>query len=276
MFFSLKESLEDSIIRRLLDNEAKVKNLQQRLLKDKVNVTSQGIYKILKDLISQEIIIKHGQFYSLNEEWRNRVIKELNKNNQGISLTEGEKISFYFNSLIHLDQQWKNLVLPLHQAYPQDPIFLYNPHEIWIHLNEQRKISEYEYYSSFAAKKIHAFCVFGGNTIHETIIKKELQNEYMQVAIGVEYFSKTDYLAIFNDYIVTTKLSKPLTKKIEDCYQSTENMVKLEKQLQMIGIEKKKIKLTIERNQEKAKKLRKRMSKQFFVPQKLIKDFNLY
>ncbi|MEI7620004.1 MAG: hypothetical protein WCJ57_00345 [Candidatus Falkowbacteria bacterium] len=276
MFFSLKESLEDSIIRHLLNNEAKVKDLQQRLLKDKINVTSQGIYKILKYLISQEIIIKYGQFYSLNEEWRNRAIKGLNKNNQGIALTEGEKISFYLNSLIHLDQQWKNVVLPLHQAYPQDPIFLYNPHEIWIHLNEQRKISEYEYYASFAAKKIHAFCVFGGNTIHETIIKKELQNEYMQVAIGVEYFSKTDYLAIFNDYIVTTKLSKPLTKKIEDCYQSTENMAELEKQLQMIGIEKKKTKLTIERNREKAKKLRKRMSKQFFVPKELIKDFNLY
>ncbi len=276
MIFSTKESLEDSIVRLLLDNTCKVKDLQSLLHKEHAEVTIQGIYKSLGILLSEEIIIKRGILYSLSEEWRSHVVDKLSKTVQGITLAEGEKVSFDLASLIHLDQQWKNLVLPLHKAHPDDPIFLYELHEIWIHLDETRKASEYAYFSSFLEKKIYAFCQLGGDTVHDRALKKELQNEYMQVATGTEFFPKTDYPAIFNDYIITTRLSKSVASKIEVCYESSPTLLELEARLQKIGIEKKKVKLTIERNRAKAKRLRKKLSKNFFVPQELINQFGLY
>lgn len=276
MLLSKKESLEDRLTRILLTNEQSAKSLIKQVQNDGITVTIQGIYKALRGLIEEEIILKRGNLYSLSEEWRETVINIFQETQNRFELAEGESIRFDLASLIHLDQQWKNIVLPLHNAHPKIPVFFYNPHEIWIHLNESRKKSEYEYYASFAENKTHAFCLFGGNTIHDIAIKKELQNEYLQIAVGIQQFQKTDYPTIFGDYIITTRLSKRLSEEIENAYKESVNKLSLESRLQKIGIEKKKVKLIIERDREKAKKLRKKLSKEFFIPQELIKEFDLY
>jgi hypothetical protein len=276
MLFSKKESLEDRIVRYLLPRELTVKGIKKELAAEQVEVTIQGIYKVLRTLIAEEIIIKRGTLYSLSEEWRNNSVDLFNQSTDRFELAEGEKIAFDLTSLIHLDQQWKNIVLPLHEVHPNVPVFLYNPHEIWAHLSESRRSSEYAYYRSFAEQKTHAFCLFGGNTIHDRAIKKELQNEYLQIALGATPFPKTDYPTIFGDYIITTRVSARLTEEIETTYQESADTETLESRLQKIGIEKKKVKLIIERDRAKAKKLRKKLSKEFFVPQALIKEFGLY
>lgn len=276
MLLSKKESLEDTVIRLLLEKEQSVKMLMKVLSVQEKLVTIQAIYKVLRVLVKEEVVIKRGNIYALSEEWRGRVIDIFEKTQNRFELAEGESITFDLTSLIHLDQQWKNIVLPLHGAHPTAPVFFYNPHEIWIHLNESRKASEYAYYASFQENKTHAFALFGGDTIHDKEIKKELQNEHLQIAVGVEAFSKTDYPTIFADYIITTRISRRLSEEIERVYQESVDVRTLEHRLQKIGIEKKKVKLIIERDREKAKKLRKKLSKEFFVPQELINEFSLY
>lgn len=276
MIFSKKESLEDRLIRLLLSDEQSVKALKKGLYKEGVGATVQGIYKALRLLVREEIVIKRGNHYSLSEEWRNSAVDSLNQSSNRFELAEGEKISFDLASLIHLDQQWKNIVLPLHQAHPDAPVFFYNPHEIWIHLSASRKKSEAAYYASFAENKTRAFALFGGNTIHDQNMKKELQNEYLQIAIGVEQFPKTDYPTIFGDYIITTHISNRLADEIDLVYQESIDAASLETRLQKIGIEKKKVRLIIERDRTKAKKFRKKLSKEFFIPTALIQEFGLY
>lgn len=276
MLLSKKESLEDSIVRLLLEREQSVKALMKTLSQEGFSVTIQAIYKILRALVVNEVVIKRANMYALSEEWRERIIDTFEKTQNRFELAEGESITFDLASLVHLDQQWKNIVLPLHNAHPGAPVFFYNPHEIWIHLNESRKKSEYAYYESFKENKTHAFALFGGDTEHDKAMKKELQNEYLQIAVGVEAFSKTDYPTIFGDYIITTRISKRLSEEIEIVYKESARNVILEERLQKIGIEKKKVKLIIERDRERAKKLRKKLSKEFFVPPALLKEFDLY
>lgn len=276
MIFSTNESLEERFIRYLLEKDQTVKGLRKYLADEGRKVTIQGVYKALRLLVAEEVVIKRGTLYSLSEEWRNRTIDTLSKSNNRFELAEGERISFDLASLVHLDQQWKNVVLPLHEAYPTAPVFFYNPHEIWIHLNDSRKESEQIYFKSFKENKAHAFCLIGGATVQDQSLKRELQNEYVQVFIGVEHFSKTDYPTIFGDYIITTRISPRLADEIEECYMSSSDTVSLEVKLQKIGIEKKKVRLIIERDREKAKKLRKKLSKELFVPKELVEQFNLY
>ena len=276
MLLSRKESLEDSVVSLLLEREQSVKTLIKTLSSKGFSVTIQAVYKVLRILVKSEVVIKRTNMYALSEEWRGRIIDTFEKTQNRFELAEGESIIFDLASLVHLDQQWKNIVLPLHNAHPTAPVFFYNPHEIWIHLNESRKQSEYAYYTSFKENKTHAFALFGGDTEHDKTMKKELQNEYLQIAVGVEAFSKTDYPTIFGDYIITTRISKRLSEEIEQSYKESESKIVLEDRLQEIGIEKKKVKLIIERDREKAKKLRKKLSKEFFVPPALLKEFDLY
>lgn len=276
MLLSKKESLEDRLTRLLLPSEQSVKSLAKHIQNEGVQVSIQGIYKVLRALTESEIVIKRGHLYSLSEEWRERIIDTFEKTQNRFELAEGESITLDLTSLVHLDQQWKNIVLPLHNAHPTAPVFFYNPHEIWIHLNESRKKSEYAYYESFKQNKTYAFALFGGDTGHDRAVKKELQNEYLQIAVGVEAFPKTDYPTIFGDYIITTRISKRLSEEIESVYKETIVDTVLEERLQKIGIEKKKVKLIIERDRDKAKKLRRKLSKEFFVPPALIKEFALY
>jgi hypothetical protein len=275
MLFSPKESTEDSLTRLLIAGQKSVKELQILLEHDKKAVTFQGIYKALTALLKSELVIKKGSLYFINEEWRQKVISNLDSGNSFV-LGDKEKINYELSSLIHLDQYWKNLILPLHKAHPEDPIFIYNPHEIWLHLSEQRKQSELDYYESFSKNKIFAFYALGGNTIHDQSIKKQFQNDYLQINVGNEYFPKTDYPVVFNDYILTTRISKSNSEKIEKCYAESETAEELELRLQKIGIEKNKTKLIVLKDREKAKRLRKTLSKKFFIPPSLVKKFDLF
>lgn len=276
MLFSNKEDVDEKIIRYLLEKPATVKVLKGLFARDSINITIQGIYKSLRSLVEKEVIIKRSSMYSISEDWRTVSLNKLNKSSNLFELSEGESISFELKSLVHLDQQWKNVVLPLQEDSPGEPSFLYNPHEIWLHLSESRKESEKMYYDGFIKNKSYAFHSIGGDTIHDKMIKKELQSEYMQMVVGVAFFPNTDYLIVFSDYMVKTKVSKTLANEIEKCYLESSDTAKLENKLQKIGIEKKKIKLIIERNKNKAKLLRKKMSREFYIPQELIKKYDLF
>ncbi len=276
MIFSKKESLEDKVLRYLVSKERTVKSMKKELSSQGVEVSIQGIYKVLRSLIGQEIVIKRGSLYSLLEEWRNNTIDILSKSNNRLELTDGESIKLELSSLSHLDQQWKNIVLPLHESHPNEPIFFYNYHYIWLYVSESRKQSELAYFASFMKNKSYAFSLIGSKNIHDIEVKKILQNDFVEWAVGTERFPKTDYPVVFNDYVMITRLSKQLTEKIDRCYEESLNLVTLEAKLQKIGTEKNKVKLIIERNKNKAKKLRKKLSKEFFVPRNLIKEFDLY
>lgn len=276
MIFSNKEDLDDKIVRFLIEKPGTVKSIKRFIEESGENVTIQAIYKTLRSLIEKEVVIKRSATYSISEEWKTVSINNFNKQSNIFELDEGERISFELKSLIHLDQQWKNIILPLQAEKPEEPTFLYNPHEIWLHLSESRKESEKKYYESFIKNKSYAFHSIGGSTIHDQMIKKELQSEYMQMITGIEFFPKTDFLIIFDDYIIITKISKALAGEIEKCYKESTTTFTLELKLQKIGIEKKKIKLIIERNKNKAKLLRKKISKDFYVPRDLIKKYDLF
>jgi hypothetical protein len=107
--------------------------------------------------------------------------------------------------------------------------------------------------------------------------KDLIRNDYVQVATGREpALVKAGYVTIFNDYIITTQLPKDLIRKIEDCYQKTSSVTELEHSIRKLGIEKRRVQLIIERNKEKAKVIRKKLSPDFHIPKELREKFDLF
>jgi hypothetical protein len=277
MLYSQFPHLEDRIVQILTTKKSLDAKELGLILRTEGEIYSfQGIYKSLHNLINAEVIIKQSKNYFINEEWRNRVIKKL----QPVSTTpinEGEKIHYELTSLIHHDLQWKNIVLPLHEEHPNDPIFFYNYHYIWTYLSDSRKQSELDYYRSFIESKVYSFCLIGSNSPQDQETKRLIMNNYVQVATGREpSLGNTGYVTVFNDYIITTQLPKGLISKIEACYQKTNSTMTLEQSIRKLGIEKSRVRLIIERNKGKAKIIRKKLSPDFHIPKELREKFELF
>lgn len=277
MIFSSHEHLEDKIVRILLEKKHTAKELLTRInTGTSTHISSQGVYKTLKNLCENEVILKRSFYYSIHEEWRRRVGLFFITPQQPLVINEGEKLRFEFISLTELDHHWKNIVLPIQDSIPGFPIFGYGPHHIWINLDESRKESEHIYHTSFLKEKRYSFSVLGGTTIHDTYAKKFLENEFVQISLGKKLFPDTDYPVVFNDYIVTAKLPKNIAQKIELLHEQEKTTESLNKKLAQLELEKMKIKLIIERDKEKAKRFRKKISVDFYIPKKLRDEFDLF
>lgn len=274
--FAHKKQVKDKILEVLFNKDQTAKSLKKYLEETNKDVSIQGIYKALSNLVDNEVVIKVGFSYALSEEWRSKMIHNLTQAPAHFEIEEGESVSFVLSSLIHLDKQWKNIVLPLQMASHDEPIFLYNQHEVWVHLNESRKESEVNLYESYKHTMRQTYTAIGGQTIHDKQFKKAFQNKFTEISLGTKYFPDTDYPTVVGNYVITTRLSKLIAKDIEVAYLTCNDEHSLETRLQEIGATKKKVTLSIENNKQKAMKLRKKISKEFLVPKSLVDRFALY
>jgi hypothetical protein len=220
--------------------------------------------------------VKNGFLYSLNKEWQAKVARAFSNSTNLLDLEEGETVRMDLTSLVHLDHQWKNIMIPLHQQYPDYPVFIYNPYDIWKHLSQSRWDSEQRYFDTYNTNKTRLFFSLGGNSIHEIETRKLRSSNFIQVSLGKKYFKSTHYPVVFGDYIITTQLSLSTTQKISQVFEHAQSSKDLSTMIPSIGIEKRKVKLIIERNKERAKSLRKKLSADFHVPRELVEKFDLF
>lgn len=274
MLFSGHKKLEDILLELLISQQKTAKVLLREIEQLGYSYTIQAIYDALRGLIASETIIKNGFYYKINEEWKNKIITTLME--KPGEIFDGEKTIFLLNSLTHYDLQWKNSILPLHNLYPEDPIFFYNYHYVWIHLGQTREQSELDYYKSFLDQKRYAFSLVGSQSPLEIETKKMIENDYVRVFIDDKPIHSTGYVTIINDYIITTYLPKKTLAEISNSYKKSKTISELRRHLQDLDFRSGKLKIIIERDKEKAKKLRKKMSKDFYIPKELREKFDLF
>ena len=279
MIFSINEDIKDIIIKELLNKEETVENIHKILTtKYKEKITIFGIYKILDKLKKEEVITKAEKKYIVSEQWRLKVIENLSKKeNDFIKLEEGEKLDFKFNSLTNLDHYWKNIAISIDRENLDFPVFFLAPHGFWMFIDESRKNSEKEYYKSFNERKINLYQSIQNESLFDKEFKKEFSSEYIKINTGEKIENKnTNHIAIFGDYITTTVLSKNITDKIDKLYKEEKDLNIFKEKFLKIEIENKNARLIVERNKKKAKMLRKKLSKNFYIPKDLIEKYDLF
>ena len=279
MLFSSNESIKDLIIKELLNKEESVEYIQNILIsKYKKKITIYGIYKILDKLKKEEIITKADKKYIVSEQWRLSVLENLSKkDNDFIKLEEGKEMDFKFNSLANLDHYWKNIAISIDRQNKDFPIFFLSHHALWMFINQNREDSEKEYYESFNERKINLYQSIQGSEIFDKEFKKEFSSEYIKINTGEKIENKnTNHIAIFGDYITTTVLSKTIADKIDKLYKEEKDLENFKKRFSEIEIENKNARLIVERNKKKAKMLRKKLSKNFYIPKDLIEKYDLF
>jgi hypothetical protein len=229
-------------------------------------ISYQAVYKALKYLITETVVVKSGKEIAISQEWINKLSSQLSGSFILPPLAIGESVSYSYVSLTHLDAYWKHINKALEQKYLDFPIFIYNPYGIWLHLNERYQ-SEVNFLSEFANNKQYAFLVLGNDSALDQSLKQNYQNNFLQVDLWKNSsLPETDYFTINGDYIITTKLNKKLAPKITTLYKSLVDINKSKAELEHILKFPNKSKLKLEYNPQKAKMLRKKLFKNFYLP----------
>lgn len=268
------KGLEEIAVLYFLKDENTAKAFRQHLdgLGEKISI--QGIYKALNKLVREGVLVKNKMKFVVSREWVEGLIEKLGGTNAELEMSEGEITTHQFTSLNQLDAYWKHRISTILAAFSNYPMFSYETHSIWIYLSE-RKESEEKFFNSFEKNKRFAFFRVGGTTFADKEYKQKYGGEYLKIDISDKRILG-NHMSIVGDYIVTTKLEKGIEDEIDAIFLEKNTEVDIHESLEKILGKKQKVKLSIERNKEKAKKYRKKISENFYVPQELIKKYDLF
>lgn len=274
MLLGDKKTLQDYIIEILFKKESDVSGILEQLKIKKTPATFQGIYKALRQLAIENIVIKRGNMYIVNNLWRNK-LSELVSSNSIFQLSPGERMSYNFKRIDHTDAFWKHTWVLLEKEFENFPLTESIPHQFWLFLSN-RKESEYEYYMALKQKKTMVFTAIGGTSVLDKKVKKVLTNEYHQVNTGTASLNTRDHKVIAGPYIITTRISKKIANAIDMLYQTLESESLLEEKLNFLFEKPKSVTLHVENNEKLAKKLRKTILKDFYVSRDMQEKFDLF
>ena len=277
MLFTSKETVEDIIIRLLSKGKTTPLELHEQIVVDGENVTVQAVYKALRYLIKDYVVVKSGRYVEISQEWANTLSSTFNTQTTLPKLADGEAAVYNYKSLVNLDAYWKHLMNALDEKFGNYPVFLYSPYHIWYHISE-RSQSEAEYFGSFEKKKHQAYLVIGNTSPLDQSFKKQFHNDYMQIDTWSKSLLKeNNYLTIIDDYVIDTVLDSKLTFAIKAYYtKASENPEEAKAQLNKVLSSTNKAKIKIERNAKKARVLRKKLFKNFYLPKEIKEQYNLF
>lgn len=272
MLLSTHKSIEDIIIELVKNGPVRTTDLISRI---KPKTTKQGVYRVLRLLTKEEIIVIHKKMISLNIRWLNKInnfstlaqyyyVKDKSVIGNFLNLQEEEKIKYTFNSLALTDAFWNHAIYLLLQIIPaQENWLAYNPHAWFFlaRLDEERAIMK------TITKDRQYLLTVGHQTIMDKIICKEFDGTRSQYYMSNKVkFKNNYYLNVLGDFIIEVYLDQDITQAIENWYNITkkindQNISELKKIIQT----KKKNKLVITRNSCKARKLKQQFQKIFYI-----------
>jgi len=235
------------------------------------STTKQGVYKILRHLLGQEIIVKENGFFILNKLWLSR-IKEFATNSEdaiGLRLpfsspSSNRKKVIIFKDAEALDIYWGHLYLTLTQAFKDSPIFFFNHHSWSIY---ERAHSEKYLYESSLKKSQKVLITLGSNTQMAQKFKKQFSKNNIQITID-EHFSmpKTDHICVIGDYCILTRYDNKAMAQINSLFNNSGSLNEPEiKELHKILMDCKKPKIIISKNSRLANIWKRRLAKNFII-----------
>lgn len=266
MLFSSSSDTEDLIVENLLAGESTAKQLHQKIIEEST-VSLQAIYNALGKLIEAEVVTKAGKRVSISKEWLQKFNRSISTGSTLPPLKEGESITYSFHSFSRQDVFWKHLVLSAQEVNPNFPIFFYDPHEMFVYL---RPDSQKEYLFNFEKSKRHAFMTIGGKTKLDHVYLSQWTSQYFQIDLNPSFSDKRNvHLSIIGDYLVETIISLDAAEEVDKLYLSTTDELELATGLTKLFNKKTLIKVRLSKKGARARKLRYKLSKRFFIPREV-------
>lgn len=277
MLFATSNSLEEHIITLLGEGPLKNTELIERVNLLRPHTTKQAVYTTLRNLKAEEIIVAHGMGVSLNVRWlgsmENYLVTAKQKYHAGstdkgsfAALKNGERIEYFFNDLIETDAFWWQALYQLTiNSSTGEPVYLYNPHQ-WFLL--ARRKSELESMASIVNHGKQYFVTSCGKTALDKKVAVDFDGEQSQYYMSEKHlFNKINYyFNVVDDFIIEVWINSELAQNIENLYTSTDLVTDetIDKLKSIVSV-KGKGKMVISKNISKTERLKKKLSKHFYI-----------
>lgn len=269
------ETVEETIVSILREDVMGGRLLHEELVKRGIHVSSQAVYNALKKLLSQEVVLKKRTIYELNYVWLKRLhrFSRTDSENSDLfrldDLEDGDNAIYYFKNLNSAGAFWMHIhQILLDHLNPNQIAVLYSTNE-WTSVIRQQQDTEWAT-TATRSNKLTLFAI-GKSNPHNKTYKNQHESGNLQISVGKTYgFPAGYYLNVFNDYIVELIVPSALEEKISKNFQENADSVYLAKLLTGIGASATKVKLIIKRNPNQARKLFRKIAKDFHIP----KEYN--
>lgn len=275
--FPKTPKIEDLILEILSNGPQQATTLIEQIKEKRPKTTKQSVYKSLRNLKKDEIIVQTRGHVALSGVWLKKLAAftektkynyqtENNPSIDFIGLEQGEKISYTFKTFEATDMFWAHTFSVLSDTTPQSsPIFLYNPHEWFLLARPESEVFLFE-----GLKKIERklFVIAGHRDPLDLYVEKYFDQKTINYfASPTTLFPKSNYYVnILGDFLIEAWLDPEVSEQINLFYKNTKIFdEQVKNKLLKIVQQNGKNKLTITRNKRKADTIRRLFGKMFIL-----------
>jgi hypothetical protein len=278
---------ENNIRGLILDSLSKEPKKGAVLVEEIKNIrkgtTKQGVYKALRILIKERLVVKYRRNLMLNQIWLNKVnkfLKQTDENYLGKKgdqdmdtlewMTEGSKISYIFNSYDSLDKFHSHTFsLIIKKTDSQSPLYIYNPHE-WFVLKTNLKENEDFLFDWLKEGGRQVYFTVGHGTFLDKKFRKDYSSEEFEIAIDEKTnYPENLYINVIGKYVIEMKNSKEFAEKLNAIYENSIGENEASEKIKILLKAKHKIKMILSCDKQKAKRIRSKLGKNFLIPKEL-------
>lgn len=274
MLLSLQKDTEDLIIECLKNGPLPTATLLEQIANTR-GVSKYGVYKSLRKLRASEVIVEYKKVISLSIPWVHRMSQFTDTAIQGYSLSNygyflglenGKRMVFSFQDLVGFDTYWMHMMITLMQRY-DEPLYLYAKHDWFVVVRPEAKSDLFNW---IEMNRRSSFMLIGSNSPLDFVAGEKSKLSTMQVAvIEKNLFGDHPYGAVIGDYIIESRFEKSIVSEIDNLYYENQSLDILKKRLIDITSKDQVVKIIVTRKKEEALRLRKKMSKYFYIPKEI-------
>jgi predicted transcriptional regulator len=279
MLLGAKQNAEDFIIQILSQHgEYTAEDLKAIIAQQwHTDISVQGVYRVLRKLYIEGIVVKQRQFYSLRVPWILQISELLDRMEDTylkekflvryLPETNEEQYKWIFSNLIKLSDFYTQLVLAMIHSVPGSTLYQCYDHP-WFTLSQ---LDQGSYVNGLLLEKTHAqYALISGNSFLDkyTTTQWELFDNlyYHHVKGDHDILEKHPgkYVSVVDPYVLIITLDTHTTKRIEDFYASITSVDQLKtERIMKLCTEKIRAKVVIKRDPEIVERYKKRFYKVF-------------
>lgn len=273
MLFDSHTSLEERIVQRLTHKPNSTANDILLHIEKQKAYSVQGLYKELRKLEANGVVVKSAQRYSLRIPWVLECLdfaEELRNNytthaNEIVRMPEaGKKSIWHFTNLLQLNNFWSQVLVFALQKTQQSELFSYMPHP-WYHLVYTDQ--ERQYVQSLKRVGTTLYVINRGKTYLDTWAERFWKEPYIEYSFYPKAFGQVPqntYINCIGDFVLTVKLSASITKDIEKLYTQTRGAEDINyAEIFQVFHQRANATMWLEKNLTKAKKIRSTFFRHF-------------
>lgn len=234
----------------------------------KLGVTKEAVYKALRQMIAEEIVVKRGKTVSLSNQWVIEMAEKWRKvetryNGKPGAFLPAEKNSVVYTckTLDQLDTLWNHNIYEIVATLPKGSYLLSGVPHYWF--PAIRAGSEHRLMKNMKARGYHWLQLASSKKKLDLEFRKYFT--YKEIEYHATELPDKSYYNAFGDYIVEVTLDSKAASYINRWYDThtkfdPESISKLEEVLKIKGV----YKLKISRNKSKSERYQK-LFKKYFV-----------